>query len=72
MTDTSPQVSPLWRRMIEDITMRNLSPATQRSYIHGDVICFGPVLAPPKTAVTTHDHQNARSVAGPGVMPCRH
>jgi integrase/recombinase XerD len=27
-------VSPLRRRMIEDMTVRNLSPATQRSYLH--------------------------------------
>jgi integrase/recombinase XerD len=27
-------VSPLRRRMIEDMTIRNLSPMTQRSYIH--------------------------------------
>ncbi len=27
-------ISPLRRRMIEDMTVRNLSPATQRSYIH--------------------------------------
>jgi integrase/recombinase XerD len=26
--------SPLRRRMIEDMTVRNLSPATQRSYLH--------------------------------------
>jgi hypothetical protein len=26
-------LSPLRRRMIEDMTVRNLSPATQRSYI---------------------------------------
>jgi hypothetical protein len=26
------EISPLRRRMIEDMTVRNLSPATQRSY----------------------------------------
>ena len=28
------EMSPLRRRMIEDMTARNLSPATQRSYLH--------------------------------------
>ena len=28
------EISPLRRRMIEDMTLRNLSPATQRSYLH--------------------------------------
>ena len=28
------ELSPLRRRMIEDMTVRNLSPATQRSYLH--------------------------------------
>ena len=28
-------ISPLRRRMIEDMTIRNLSPATQRSYLRG-------------------------------------
>src|SRR3979490_645345 len=28
------EMSPLRRRMIEDMTVRNLSPATQRSYVH--------------------------------------
>lgn len=28
------EISPLRRRMMEDMTVRNLSPATQRSYLH--------------------------------------
>ena len=28
-------LSPLRRRMIEDMTVRNLSPATQQSYTNG-------------------------------------
>ena len=28
------EMSPLRRRMVEDMTIRNLSPATQQSYIH--------------------------------------
>jgi site-specific recombinase XerD len=34
MTETVQRLSPLRRRMIDDMTVRNLSPATQRSYIH--------------------------------------
>ncbi len=34
MTDTIPQLSRLRRRMIEDMTLRNLLPAMQRSHIH--------------------------------------
>lgn len=34
MTDKTSHLSPLRRRMIEDMTVRNLSPATQRSYLH--------------------------------------
>ncbi len=33
MTDAKP-ISRLRRRMIDDMTLRNLSPATQRSYLH--------------------------------------
>jgi hypothetical protein len=28
------EISPLRRRVIENMTVRNLSPATQRSYVH--------------------------------------
>jgi len=28
------EMSPLRRRMIDDMTIRNMSPATQRSYLH--------------------------------------
>jgi len=34
MTDAKAAVTPLHRRMIDDMSLRNLSPATQRSYIH--------------------------------------
>jgi hypothetical protein len=34
------EISPLRRRMIEDMMVRNLSPATQRSYVHA-VAKFG-------------------------------
>src|SRR5260370_36989312 len=33
MTEPKP-MSALRRRMIDDMTLRNLSPATQRSYLH--------------------------------------
>ncbi|UZW53809.1 hypothetical protein NUH86_09605 [Sphingobium sp. JS3065] len=32
MIDATAAVSPLRRRMIDDMSLRNLSPATQRSY----------------------------------------
>jgi integrase/recombinase XerD len=34
MTEGKPAMSALRRRMIDDMTLRNLSPATQRSYLH--------------------------------------
>lgn len=36
MTDATAAVSPLRRRMIDDMSLRNLSPATQRSYAFGE------------------------------------
>ncbi len=29
-----PRTSPLRRRMTDDMTIRNISPATQQSYLH--------------------------------------
>jgi hypothetical protein len=37
------EMTPLRRRMIEDMKVRNLSPATQRSYVHA-VAKFCPAL----------------------------
>lgn len=34
MAEVTAAVSPLRRRMIDDMSLRNLSPATQRSYLH--------------------------------------
>ena len=34
MAEATVAVSPLRRRMIDDMSLRNLSPATQRSYLH--------------------------------------
>ena len=34
MADATPALSPLRRRMIDDRTHRNQSPATQLSYLH--------------------------------------
>jgi integrase/recombinase XerD len=34
MTEAAAAVSPLRRRMIDDMSLRNLSPATRRSYLH--------------------------------------
>ena len=40
------EISPLRRRMIEDMTVRNLSPATQQSYLNA-VSKFSRILAAP-------------------------
>jgi integrase/recombinase XerD len=43
MTEAEPAMNALRRRMIDDMTLRNLSPATQRSYLHA-VTKFGRLL----------------------------
>ena len=35
MTHTENSISPLRQRMIEDMTMRKLSPKTQTAYLRG-------------------------------------
>ena len=42
------EISPLRRRMIEDMTVRNLSPATQQSYLHA-VRSLAAILVSPRT-----------------------
>lgn len=48
MADALKAVSPLRRRMIDDMGLRNLSPATQRSYLHA-VTKFSRYLAGRRT-----------------------
>ena len=40
------EISPLRRRMIEDMTVRNLSPATQQSYLNAVSKFAGILVAP--------------------------
>ena len=40
------EISPLRRRMIEDMTVRNLSPATQQSYLNVYRSSAGILVAP--------------------------
>ncbi len=48
------EMSPLRRRMIEDMTVRNLSPATQRSYAHA-VAKFGRFFAARPTSGSSRE-----------------
>jgi integrase/recombinase XerD len=59
-------VSPLRQKLIDDMTMRQFSVATQRNYIR-DVGCFASFLRRPPDAATTEDmrqFQLAQSEAG--------
>jgi len=51
------EMSPLRRRMIEDMTVRNLSPATQRSYMSGSV---WRTFAPSRSTVPLGDLRRCR------------
>jgi hypothetical protein len=46
MADATAAVSPLRRRMIDDMSLRNLSPATQRSYPARSNEVFQPLFRP--------------------------
>lgn len=48
------EISPLRRRMIEDMTVRNLSPATQRSYVHA-VAKFSQYFGKPPDHLSLED-----------------
>ncbi|MEA2078335.1 MAG: hypothetical protein U9P00_00460 [Pseudomonadota bacterium] len=42
MTQNTKPISPLRRRMIEDMMLRKLSPQTQAAYIHAVKSCVVP------------------------------
>ena len=44
MTNNTKHISPLRQRMIEDMTMRKLSPRTQTAYIRVSVITIIDVV----------------------------
>ena len=47
------EISPLRRRMIEDMTVRNLSPATQQSYLNAVSKFSGPGSGRPEAHCST-------------------
>jgi site-specific recombinase XerD len=66
------EMSPLRRRMIEDMTVRNLSPATQRSYVHA-VVKFARFFGRSPDRLTLEDvrtyqvHLVARGISWPAL-----
>ena len=70
------EMSPLRRRMIEDMTVRNVSPATQRSYIHA-VAKFSQYLGRSPDRLDIEDVRTyqvqlvARGISWPASLPCR-
>ena len=66
------EISPLRRRMTEDMTVRNLSPATQQSYISG-VSKFSRFFGQSPDQLTLEDvrtfqvHLVAKGISWPGL-----
>ena len=45
MTQNTQPISPLRQRMIDDMTLRKLSPQTQAAYVRADNFYWGKVFA---------------------------
>ena len=54
------EMSPLRRRMIEDMTVRNLSPATQQSYLNAVSKFSGPGSGRPEAHCSTPLNRQAK------------
>src|SRR5260370_15987912 len=73
MTEPKP-MSALRRRMIDDMTLRNLSPATQRSYLHA-VTKFSRHLGCPPDRLGLEDfpafqvHLDSQRISLPALNP---
>jgi hypothetical protein len=57
------QISPLRRRMLEDMTVRNLSPATQQSYLNA-VLTLGQDTVPERIAHAREPNKAAVVLSG--------
>ena len=60
------EMSPLRRRMIEDMRIRNLSPATQRCYVHA-VASSANILSGRRTGWAWRRCAPTRCTLSPGV-----